>query len=98
MALRLIEIALPENEKHKLEELKDDTSIELWQEDSINSGLLVRILIPAENTEGLMDQLEKKFNHVEGFRVVMLPVEATLPRPEPKPEEKDKELTRIIHT
>jgi uncharacterized hydrophobic protein (TIGR00341 family) len=93
LALRLIEIALPENEKHKLEELKDDSSIELWQEDSINSGLLVRILIPADNTEVLMDQLEKKFNHVEGFRVVMLPVEATLPRPEPKPDEKVKELT-----
>jgi len=39
LALLLIEIALPENEKHKLEELKDDTSIELWQEDSISSVL-----------------------------------------------------------
>jgi len=39
LALRLVEIALPENEKHKLEELKDDISIELWQEDSINSVL-----------------------------------------------------------
>jgi len=39
LALRLIEIALPENEKHKLEELKDDTSIELRQKDSINSVL-----------------------------------------------------------
>ncbi len=93
MALRLIEIALPETEKPRLEELKEDTSIELWQEDTINSGLLVRILIPADKTEKLMDQLEKKFNYVEGFRVVMLPVEATLPRPEPKEEEKEKVLT-----
>jgi len=42
LALRLIEIALPENEKHKLEELKDNSSIELWQEDSINSVLKVK--------------------------------------------------------
>ena len=95
MALRLIEISLPESEKLRIDELKNDESIELWQEDNVDSGILIRVLIPADKTENLMDELEKKFNFVDGFRVVMLPVEATLPRPVPKEETEKKtaELT-----
>ncbi len=93
MAHRLLEITLPESERPRLEELKNDSAIVLWQEDTIHSGLLVRILISADKSESLLDEIEKKFNYIEGFRMVMLPVEATLPRPESKEKEEEKELT-----
>jgi uncharacterized hydrophobic protein (TIGR00341 family) len=38
----------------------------------------------------MMDALEKKFSHVEGFRMVLLAVEASVPRPEKKEKVPEK--------
>jgi uncharacterized hydrophobic protein (TIGR00341 family) len=40
----------------------------------------MRILLPAENSEAITDVLEKEFKGVEDFRLLLLPVEATIPR------------------
>jgi uncharacterized hydrophobic protein (TIGR00341 family) len=48
--------------------------------------VLVRILLDAERIEAVLDLLEKQYTAQEGNRVVILPVEATLPRAEPEPE------------
>jgi hypothetical protein len=66
--------------------------------------VLVRILLDAEQSEAVLDLLDKRFTGKEGNRVVILAVEATLPRPEPesveapeqaKPEEKSpKRISR----
>jgi uncharacterized hydrophobic protein (TIGR00341 family) len=62
--------------------------------------VLVRILLDAEQSEAVLDLLEKQYAGGEGNRVVILPVEATLPRAEPEsaatpgqatPEEKTPE-------
>jgi uncharacterized hydrophobic protein (TIGR00341 family) len=47
--------------------------------------VLVRILLDAERNEAVLDLLEKHYTGQEGNRVVILPVEATLPRAEPEP-------------
>ena len=47
--------------------------------------MLVRILLEAEQSEAVLDLLEKRYAGGEGSRVVILPVEATLPRAEPEP-------------
>ena len=47
--------------------------------------MLVRILLDAEQSEAVLDLLEKRYAGEEGNRVVILPVEATLPRAEPEP-------------
>jgi uncharacterized hydrophobic protein (TIGR00341 family) len=54
---------------------------------------LIRILLPAEGSEGLLDLLQTQFSLEEGYRINIFPVEATLPRPEePKaPEEPPEE-------
>jgi len=46
--------------------------------------IMVRLLLPTEETEAILDLLKKHYSHVEGFRVILLPVEASLPRPEPE--------------
>ncbi|AXS42753.1 TIGR00341 family protein [Breoghania sp. L-A4] len=48
--------------------------------------VLVRILLDAEQSETVLDLLEKRYTGEEGNRVVMLPVEATLPRADAEPE------------
>ena len=61
-------------------------------------SLRSRFLLQVEKTEAVLDELEKHFGSSGGFRVVLLPVEATLPRPEPpekppaqeQPPEKEK--------
>ena len=93
MALRLIEITIPESERANFLKLKEDPAIEFWQEDKIKIGSLFRVLIQAESTEKIMDELEKKFSYIKDFRVILLSVDATLPRPEIKEEEKKETLT-----
>jgi uncharacterized hydrophobic protein (TIGR00341 family) len=90
MALRLVEVFLPAEEKSRLDEiLKDQQTLGSWQEESSEGKMLVKILLPTERTGEVLDRLEKHFTTVEGFRIILLPVEASIPRPqeEEKPAE-----------
>jgi hypothetical protein len=49
--------------------------------------ILVRILLEAEQTEAVLDLLEKRYTGKEGNRILILAVEASLPRVEPEPAE-----------
>jgi len=48
--------------------------------------VLVRILLDAEQSETVLDLLEKRYTDETGNRVVVLPVEATMPRVEAEPD------------
>jgi uncharacterized hydrophobic protein (TIGR00341 family) len=83
MALRLIEVLLPEGIENRLKEIiKDKTDLGVWQEYLSDNQVANHILVRSEKTEELLDLLESNFSTIEGFRVILLPVEATLPRPE----------------
>ena len=87
MSLRLVEMVLPEGYKNVLEEVLQKVDIlDFWEETLQDARLHVKILVPTEHTEIVLDLMEKRFSHMEGFRIILLPVEATIPRP--KPEEK----------
>lgn len=88
MPLRLIEIILPASEAEKAREAIDKESvIGFWQEQAPDSGTLIKMLLDAGKTEEVLDQLEQQFSSVDGYRVVLLPVEATLPRYKANDEE-----------
>jgi uncharacterized hydrophobic protein (TIGR00341 family) len=88
MPLRLLEIIIPESNNHNVRELiEDEAVIGFWQEESSETGLLVKMLLSVEHTEKVLDLLEQKFSGMDGFRVVLLPVEATIPRIEEKKTE-----------
>lgn len=103
MALRLVEIILPESEKESFKKiLENDAVIGFWKDTSGESGNLIKVLLPVGETESFLDELEKSCGHAEGFQAVILPVEATVPRYEVKkeeedisPEEKKKALLRV---
>jgi uncharacterized hydrophobic protein (TIGR00341 family) len=88
MALRLVEISLPETDQGGAEALlQGEAILGVWQQGLSDARILVRVLLPAEAVEALLDGLEKRYASTEGFRMILLPVEAALPRPK-VPEEK----------
>jgi uncharacterized hydrophobic protein (TIGR00341 family) len=91
MALRLLEMVLKEKDGDDVRELLSECKVlEHRQIRSADGEVLIRILLDAEQSETVMDLLEKRYSNSEGNRVVVLPVEATLPRaqaePEPEPQ------------
>jgi uncharacterized hydrophobic protein (TIGR00341 family) len=86
MALRLIEMVLPEKDGGEVRELLKEHKVLDHRQVRLPDGeVLVRILLDAEQIEAVLDLLEKRYAGGEGTRVLILPVEATLPRAEPEP-------------
>lgn len=88
MPLRLVSVVLPDASAEEARRLEDEFPvIDLWYEEE-EDRLDLRVLADAEQTEGILDHLEARFGGRKGFRLVLLPVEASLPRPEePEGEE-----------
>lgn len=87
MALRLIEMVLQEKDGGEVRELlKEHKVLEHRQVRLPDGEVLVRILLDAEQSEAVLDLLAERYAGAEGTRVVILPVEATLPRDEPGPD------------
>ena len=89
MPLRMIELVVSPSAgaavRAALEEMK---TVDWWLHGSDDERLGLRILVEAELTDPLLDEVEKRFGSSSGFRIVIMPAEATLPRlPEPEPEE-----------
>jgi uncharacterized hydrophobic protein (TIGR00341 family) len=96
MSLRLVEIVLPEDVEKDIEGLLAELQVlRVWHEKGPNKRIFMKLLIPAEETEAVLDALEKRYSTGEAFRIVLLPVEATLPRVEEpaEPPQKDQEAS-----
>ena len=92
MSLRLIEIILPKESTDVIDQLPSNDNVLGRWDDLLNDGqAIVRILVDAANTEAMLDDLEDRFSHLTGFRVILLPVEATLPRPSEFKDEESKQ-------
>jgi uncharacterized hydrophobic protein (TIGR00341 family) len=91
MALRLIEI---NHKKGKSDEidflLKDLPILNMWHDQLPEGETITKVLIKVENTDRVLDVLQQFFSE-EYMRIVILPVEATLPRPEGIEPEKGTE-------
>ncbi len=86
MALRLLEMVLQEKDSAGVHTLLSDCKVIEHRQLRLADGeVLVRILLDAEESETVLDLLQKRYTGAEGNRVVILPVEATLPRAEPEP-------------
>jgi uncharacterized hydrophobic protein (TIGR00341 family) len=87
MSLKLIEISIPDSHLESVLALAEDEDVFLFDSDRSSPGRhLVKLVLPAESTETLMDEISKKFSSIEGFRAVILPADATLPMLEEKKE------------
>ena len=97
MALRVIEMVLPEDVgKYAYEYLRDQQEhslMGLWYQNLAEGEILVKMLVSVGEAEAVLDLIEKNYGSVDGFRAVLIPVAASLPRPEPVDEEQiDEEI------
>ncbi|MGI9534017.1 MAG: TIGR00341 family protein [Thermodesulfobacteriota bacterium] len=86
MALRLIELYLPSSvDIPKLrEQLAEFPVLAMWEDKKSDTISQLKIMLDSGDSGSVMDYLEKRFSSVKGFRIVLLSVEATLPRIEVK--------------
>ena len=85
MALRVMQIFLSQGSDGKPDELlKGREVLGRWRDTETDQTVL-HLLVPAEETEPIMDRFEQQYANVPGFHVVLFPVEAVLPRPKVEP-------------
>lgn len=83
MAQRLLKIILPESHGAiALEILSEQGTTDFWQEESLGENHVVSVLVDSGQSEALMDRFEKAFSTIPGFRLILIPVEAAIPRAE----------------
>ena len=83
----MVEIFAPSYARADIEAVLDDVQTHgCWEEPLGDDAILVRALVRAGSAEPILDRLQRRCENHEGFRVVLFPVEATLPTvEEPKP-------------
>lgn len=91
MSLRIIEISAPDKASKKIEELAEHyEAIDYWYSAKNKDGRrATRILMDVVNQQDLLDALQRYVSKEEEWRIVLLPVEATLPKPERAEKEPD---------
>jgi len=95
MPLRLIEMILPSSCAPKAKEILEDLDFkETWDESLADGRSRIKCLVPTQETKKILDALEKRFAGTEGVHILLLPVEASIPRPEPKEETLSEKKTK----
>jgi len=89
VSLRLVEILIPESAAAELRGVLGESDVlSVWEQPAGEGRVLVSVLVDAQKTDTVLDRFEQRFGHRDDFRALLLPVEATLPRPaEPEPPE-----------
>ncbi len=101
MSLRIIEISAPETASEKIKELATRyEAIDCWQAarkswlyKTEDKRITSRILVDVKNQQDLLDALQRAVNKNDDWRITLIPVEATLPKPEePEPAKNNSKL------
>ena len=88
MPQRVIKIILPENDgKEALDLLESQDNLSFWQEESSGGNFVASAITDSGRSESIMDLCEKSFSSVEGFKLILFPVEASIPRIETPDED-----------
>lgn len=89
MEYRMLELmAPPETAEKARKMIEEEGAMGIWSDQLEDGNSIIRVLIERDKTEALSDELAHHFSNVDGFRIMLLAVEATVPQPE---MEEDKE-------
>lgn len=99
MTLRIIEISAPEKASDKIKELAERyKAIDCWQSPrkswfnkENDKRSTIRILVDVENQQEMLDALQRVVTREESWRIILLPVEATMPKVEIEEREEARE-------
>ncbi|MCC5914692.1 MAG: TIGR00341 family protein [Balneolaceae bacterium] len=91
MALRLIKIIPPEGYDPKRKLFDEENVLDYWTEESREGKTTINLLADVELTESILKEIESAFSSSEKYRVILLPVSATIPSHDvDKEDEEDK--------
>lgn len=79
MALRLIKILPPRGFNDLTSLINEDDILDSWIDKSEGDKTVINLLADVELTEKILGDLETKFTGQEDYRIVLLPISATLP-------------------
>lgn len=81
MSLRLIEIFISDAHSQQLDAIAENEAVvDSWRTQIAGKQQLICMLVRAEDAERMCDDLQNQFSGADGCRLIILPVEATLPR------------------
>ncbi|MBN2565813.1 MAG: TIGR00341 family protein [Candidatus Eisenbacteria bacterium] len=88
MALRLLEVAVARDHESRIADLiREYERVASWRLESSTFGAVFHVVLPAEDTEALMDAIESASASSGSLRMVLVPAEASVPHVESKPAE-----------
>lgn len=87
MAERLITVLTSEPVPELLADVSDAAVKSRWERRTEDDRYETSILVEVGDSEGVMDALHARFEKEDDYRLVLIAVEASLPRPEPDEEE-----------
>lgn len=70
-----------------------------WCQESNDQELVYHIIIRRAKTESFINTLQKRFSKIEGFRISLIPIEASVPVPEPilfKEEREEEQMETTV--
>jgi len=84
----MLEIVVPYADKDAaLDLLADHEVTQMWSQGGEKKQAFFKLLLPGEKTEAVLDALEGRFPGDGRLRIAVLPVEASIPRPDPEPKD-----------
>lgn len=85
MSLRKVEILTDKKQREDLEDIlnKNDIQRQWWYKIS-EQNIKLEFIIVAEESEEILDNLEKRVGSFEGSKIIVSPIEAYLPKPKEK--------------
>lgn len=95
MALRLIQILPPSDFKDHESLIDHDVVVDSWIEREEKGRTTINLLADVELTENILNKLDQQFSTDEDYRIILLPVSATLPSYVPDEEEDDEDGEQI---
>jgi uncharacterized hydrophobic protein (TIGR00341 family) len=88
MALRLIKILPPRDFKNHERLINKEDLVDSWIEESESERTSVNLLADVELTEKILNDLDQAFTGKDDYRIILLPVSATIPQQEVKENDK----------
>lgn len=91
MSHRVIEVyANEESRKAVVTAIENSKPVGFWETHCIDNRIHYSVLVKTESTQNLTDKLQSILGHNSAARIIIMPVEATLPKPEEEKSPKRK--------
>ncbi len=91
MPQRLIQITFPAVPPDDIARMtKDIQMVNMWQDQLHPDQNIMQLIAPAEDCENIMDHFQQRFGNAPGFNIMLMSIEAVVPRPKAEPKQKNE--------